>query len=59
MAFGITLHWLVTDINGNYINSVGNQLPCAISGSLALPYFLIGLGRTNNYVEDLIVGYNK
>jgi integrin alpha FG-GAP repeat containing protein 1 len=58
LAWGVTLHWFVNDINGDSIASVGNQNAHPVAGSLALPYHLAGLGRTNNYVEHLMVGYS-
>jgi hypothetical protein len=49
-TFGVTIQWLLTDIDGNKIVQLSNQKSQLNYGSLQLPYTLSGLGRTNNYV---------
>lgn len=40
-------------------SKTGVQLPQSNYGRLLLPYALMGLGRTNNYVEEFSVGVNR
>jgi hypothetical protein len=46
----------VTDINGAYHPAVGLQLYQSAQSPLQLPYAYMGLGRTNNYIEDFYAG---
>lgn len=56
-AFGITMQWRITKLDGYKKISLLNQKSQCNYGTLQLPYVIGGLGRTNNYVEDLTVGY--
>ena len=56
-AFGITIQWRITKLDGNKKISLLNQKSQWNYGTLQLPFAAGGLGRTNNYVEDLTVGY--
>lgn len=53
---GGTLKFSVTDTNGIRRPRVISQLPQTSYMALNTPYTLIGLGRTNNYIDDLFVG---
>ena len=52
--YGAHADIFVTSLGGVRIPASGNQLSSP-GVSLQLPYIHIGLGRTNNYVEDLAV----
>lgn len=56
-AYGITIQWRITKLDGNKKISLLNQKTQWNYGTLQLPFITGGLGRTNNYVEDLTVGY--
>jgi integrin alpha FG-GAP repeat containing protein 1 len=58
-SMGVTIQWLITDINGNQNVKVANQYFQQNYGSLQLPYTQSGLGRTNNYIEDLTIGFSR
>jgi hypothetical protein len=58
-AFGITIEWRITKLDGSKQISLLNQKPQWNYGTLQLPFVCGGLGRTNNYVEDLTVGYER
>jgi len=47
---GVTIQWLITDIDGNKNVKIANQYFQQNYGSLQLPYAQSGLGRTNNYI---------
>ncbi len=57
-AAGVTVQWRITNIDGDKTISLLNQKYQWNYGSLQLPFVTIGLGRTNNYIEDLTVGYS-
>ena len=57
-AFGVTLQWTITLLSGEKKIQLENQRFQLNYGSFQLPYVSMGLGRTNNYVEDLTVGYD-
>ena len=57
-AFGVTLEWRITLLDGNKKIQLDNQRFQLNYGMFQLPYVILGLGRTNNYVEDFHVGYN-
>jgi hypothetical protein len=54
---GVTVEWRVTNLDGEKTISVLNQKFQWNYGSLQQPFVTSGLGRTNNYIEDLTVGY--
>ena len=57
-AFGVTLQWRITLLDGNKKIQLEMQKSQLNYGTFQLPYVSLGLGRTNNYVEDLTVGYD-
>jgi integrin alpha FG-GAP repeat containing protein 1 len=57
-AVGVTIQWRFTNLNGDKTISVANQKTQWNHGMLQLPFATRGLGRTNNYIEDLTVGYS-
>lgn len=56
LYYGSTYMFRVTDINGQYDPAVGFQLYQGAYGALQLPYGYMGLGRTNNYIENFYMG---
>lgn len=56
-AIGITVQWIVTNLNGDKTIGLLNQKSQWNFGTVQLPFVVSGLGRTNNYIEDLTVGY--
>ena len=56
-AIGVTVQWRITNLNGDKTISLLNQKSQWNYGVLQLPFVTVGLGRTNNYIEDLTVGY--
>ena len=54
---GVTVQWRLTRLDGNKYISVLSQRSQWNYGVLQPPFATQGLGRTNNYVEDLTVGY--
>ena len=57
-AFGVTVQWTITLLSGEKKIQLENQRFQLNYGVFQLPYVSMGLGRTNNYVEDLTVGYD-
>ena len=55
---GVTIEWRLTNLNGDKTISTANQHSQWNYGTLQLPFSTHGLGRTNNYIEDLNVGYS-
>nr|KAJ3422011.1 hypothetical protein HK105_001523 [Polyrhizophydium stewartii] len=56
---GGTLKYTVLDTNGRRRATQIPQLPQSAYMALHTPYMLFGLGRTNNYIEDLFVGVSR
>jgi hypothetical protein len=56
-AIGVTVQWRNTNLNGDKTIALLNQKSQWNFGTLQLPFVTGGLGRTNNYIEDLAVGY--
>ena len=54
---GVTVEWRITDLDGDKRVNLLNQRCQWNFGTLQLPFTSVGLGRTNNYIEDLTVGY--
>jgi len=54
--YGASVECKVTDIDGNPKLAKGSQTPQSAYSPLDLPYIFIGLGRTNNYVENFVMG---
>lgn len=46
----------MTTINGKYRPAVGVQLYQSAYTPLQLPYSYVGVGRTNNYIENYFAG---
>ena len=38
------------------LDKIGSQMPQLSYSPVDLPYIFIGLGRTNNYVENFVMG---
>ncbi|CAK5279256.1 unnamed protein product [Mycena citricolor] len=53
---GATYKYTVLDTTGSRSAAQVGQLPQTSYQSLQTPYSFIGLGRTNNYIENLFVG---
>eukprot|EP00842_Homolaphlyctis_polyrhiza_P005034 jgi/Hompol1/5531/HPOL_004510-RA len=53
---GTTLKYTVLDPTGKRRATQAAQMPQSAYMALDTPYTLLGLGRTNNYIEDLFVG---
>ncbi|KAI9092668.1 hypothetical protein DFS34DRAFT_632718 [Phlyctochytrium arcticum] len=56
---GATFKYTVLDTYGRRRAVQAAQLPQTTYFSLQTPYSLLGLGRTNNYLEDLFVGVTR
>lgn len=56
-AVGVTIEWRLTNLDGDKTISSVSQKSQWNYGSLQLPFATYGLGRTNNYIEDLRVSY--
>ncbi|KAI0737904.1 integrin alpha N-terminal domain-containing protein [Daedaleopsis nitida] len=56
---GATYKYTVLDTSGRRSAAQVGQLPQAAYQSLLTPYVYFGLGRTNNYIENLFVGSTK
>jgi len=54
--YGTSMECKVTDVLGSSKLVKGNQLAQSGYSPLDLPYIFLGLGRTNNYVENFAVG---
>jgi len=53
---GATYKYTVFDTSGHRSAAQVNQLPQTSYHALQTPYSFFGLGRTNNYIENLFVG---
>ncbi|KAI0628726.1 hypothetical protein C8Q77DRAFT_1067117 [Trametes polyzona] len=56
---GATYKYTVLDTSGKRSAAQVGQMPQAAYQSLLTPYVYFGLGRTNNYIENLFVGSTK
>ncbi|KAG9010523.1 hypothetical protein FRB94_010289 [Tulasnella sp. JGI-2019a] len=56
---GATYKYTVIDTNGGRSAAQVAQLPQTSYHSLLTPYSFFGLGRTNNYIENLFVGSTR
>jgi integrin alpha FG-GAP repeat containing protein 1 len=56
---GASYKYTVLDTSGQRSAAQVGQLPQAAYHSLLSPYSFFGLGRTNNYIENLFVGSTK
>lgn len=57
MYNGASLRAVITDIDDEKYIAVGQQVTSNSYGSLSLPYSYVGIGRSNNYIETLTVGF--
>ena len=48
---GVSYRFVVTDLDDNKYVTVGTQKYQQSYNSLQLPYALLGIGRSNNYIE--------
>lgn len=55
-GIGATLQCIIVTITNIKKVLIHNQATQSAYSSLQLPYMLFGLGRTNNYVENMNVG---
>eukprot|EP01102_Stenamoeba_stenopodia_P008785 TRINITY_DN2564_c0_g1_i4.p1 TRINITY_DN2564_c0_g1~~TRINITY_DN2564_c0_g1_i4.p1 ORF type:complete len:629 (-),score=105.35 TRINITY_DN2564_c0_g1_i4:1706-3592(-) len=53
---GGTFKFVVTDLVGTPRSAIGSQLTQSSYLALQTPYILFGLGRTNNYIDELFYG---
>ncbi|KAG0245957.1 hypothetical protein B0O80DRAFT_464011 [Mortierella sp. GBAus27b] len=56
---GATFKFTILDTSGKKRANQVAQYPLSTYLGLSLPYSLFGLGRTNNYVEELFVGVTR
>ncbi|KAL4065217.1 hypothetical protein J3A83DRAFT_4360504 [Scleroderma citrinum] len=56
---GASFKYTVLDTNGQRSAAQVGQLPQTSYHALHTPYAFLGLGRTNNYIENLFVGSTK
>lgn len=56
LYYGASIECTITDINGSPSLSKSGQIPQSAYTPLDLPYMFIGLGRTNNYIENFVMG---
>ncbi|KZT11560.1 uncharacterized protein LAESUDRAFT_783948 [Laetiporus sulphureus 93-53] len=56
---GATFKYTVLDTSGKRSAAAVGQLPQTAYNALLTPYSYFGLGRTNNYIENLFVGSTK
>jgi len=56
---GATYKYTILDTSGRRSAAQVGQLPQTSYHSLLTPYSFFGLGRTNNYIENLFVGCTK
>lgn len=56
LYYGASIECTITDIDGDASLSKAAQMPISAYTPLDLPYMFIGLGRTNNYVENFVMG---
>lgn len=54
--YGATIMCKITSVSSDMLPGVGNQLFQSAFVALQLPYSIIGLSRTNNYVENFAIG---
>jgi len=56
---GASYKYTVLDTTGRRSAAQAGQLPQTSYQALLTPYSFVGLGRTNNYIENLFVGSTK
>lgn len=55
---GATFRYVITNVDDKKTIRVATQSPQNSFGSLELPYVYMGVGRSNNYLEDFNVAYS-
>ncbi|KAF7457213.1 FG-GAP repeat family protein [Cryptosporidium felis] len=55
--YGATIKIRMTGLVGNAISMTATQMSCS-TRAIQTPFVLFGLGKTNNYIEELYVGTN-
>ncbi|KAK6587533.1 hypothetical protein RS030_91568 [Cryptosporidium xiaoi] len=57
-SYGTTIRIRMTSLTGNDIFMSSSQFSQSTNGVLQTPFVIFGLGKTNNYIEELYVGTN-
>ena len=55
--YGTEFTYTYTDLNGERYAGIGIQAPQNAHLALQLPYGLVGIGRSSNYIEHLHISY--
>ena len=55
---GATFKYILTNSEDEQIVRVASQMVCSSYNNLGLPYIYHGIGRTNNFLESVNVGYS-
>ena len=55
--YGAEFTYVYTDLNGGRHAGVGIQSPQTAYSALQVPYGLVGIGRSSNYIEHLSITY--
>jgi hypothetical protein len=55
--YGTTYQYVYTDLEGERHIGVGVQAPQNSHSALQVPYGLVGIGRSSNYIEHLLIAY--
>ena len=58
VVIGPSFRAVITDLNDEKKVVIGSQLTQSSYHSLQLPYAYVGVGRSNNYVEQFTAGYS-
>ena len=57
-TIGATFKYILTNSEDEQIVRVASQMVCSSYNNLGLPYIYHGIGRTNNFLESVNVGYS-
>ena len=57
IEYGMNVQFLSTDLDGNRHIQGGPSIHQSGYSPLQLPYGIYGIGRSNNYIEHLTIGY--
>lgn len=55
--YGAEFTYVYTDLDGSRHPGVGVQAPQNAHSALQMPYGLVGIGRSSNYIEHLSISY--
>lgn len=55
--YGAEFTYIYTDLDGSRHAGVGVQAPQNAYSALQMPYGLVGIGRSSNYIEHLSISY--